>query len=417
MRTTKRFGYLISAGLLAIILAGCSQSPYGIFASVARERAILDDRNLDNEITVGAITKAGSTYFLAAGALFFRAEDNPGSTDPAVAKPAWATVRSPGTNYTTTSVVTVDFTGSNERVFAVYASPNGQTHGVYEIDVADPDEEPVLRFETSGSDVALGKLFAVDDGTDVWLMVNYERAGTNSWSLYGATEGTTFTEIAETAANEPYIDVVADAVSNDILYLRANAVLTDTDGVTDVTVVPDDADPAPGRVSPARFTGAHYDTVSGRFWLADTSGHLYSAAPGFASWARSAAAYTASSADNAPVLSFTDFAAVPRGAQTILLVGTSEYGYRILGDASTATVDSGISSPVSVDGSNYESSALATSSVASWFVDPDPVTDYPVVTADGEQSWGGTLIFAGTPQEGLWRALSSGEGPIQWLRE
>ena len=70
-----------------------------------------------------------------------------------------------------------------------------------------------------------------------------------------------------------------------------------------------------------------------------------------------------------------------------------------------------------VDGSNYESSALATSSVTSWFVDPDPVTEYPVTTADGDEKWDGTLIFAGTPKEGLWRALSSDDGPIQWLRE
>ena len=87
MRTTKRIGYLISAALLAAVLAGCSQSPYGIFASVARERKILDDRNLDNEITVGAMTKAGSTYFLAAGRSTTVTEDNPGAADPAVAKP------------------------------------------------------------------------------------------------------------------------------------------------------------------------------------------------------------------------------------------------------------------------------------------------------------------------------------------
>jgi len=79
MQRTKRIGYLLSVTILATLVVGCSQSPFGIFASVARERAILDDRNLDNEITVGAMTKAGSTYFLAAGALYYRVEDNPGA--------------------------------------------------------------------------------------------------------------------------------------------------------------------------------------------------------------------------------------------------------------------------------------------------------------------------------------------------
>ncbi|HKJ86099.1 MAG TPA: hypothetical protein VKA06_08480 [Spirochaetia bacterium] len=416
MQHKKRIGYLISAALLAAVLAGCSQSPFGIFASVARERAILDDRNLDNEITVGAMTKAGTKYFLAAGALYYRDEDNPGAADDADKKPSWESVPAPGTNYTTTSVVTVDFTGTDERVFAVYASADGVTHRVYEIDVADPKKTPTPRFETTGSDFALGEIFALDDGLDVWLVVNHEGDATISdWSLYGSTDGDTFSPISGTAANEPYVDVVADPVSNDVLYLRANAVLTDVDGVA-AGADPGDAAPAPGLDSPARFTGAHYDSVGNLFWLADNSGHLYSAAPGFAAWTRNTTAYTTSSADNAPVISFTDFSAVPRGAQTVLLVGTSGYGYRVIGDAATATATSGVSSPA-VDGSNYESSALATSTVSAWFVDPDPVTGYPVVTADGEQSWDGSIVFAGTPKQGLWRALSSDDGPIQWLRE
>lgn len=415
MRHMKRTGYLISAVLLAAVLAGCSQSPFGIFASVARERAILDDRNLDNEITVGAMTKAGTKYFLAAGALYYRDQDDPAAADDAAKKPIWAKVPAPGTNYTTTSVVTVNF-GATDRVFAVYASPDGLTHGVYEVNTTTPATAPVVRFETSGSDFALGEIFAVNDGLGDWLVVNYEGDATVSdWSLYGSTDGSTFAPIPGTAANEPYIDVVADSATNDVLYLRANAVLTDVDGVG--TTDPVVASPAPGRDVLARFTGALYEGTGGLFWLADDSGHLYSAAPGFAEWTRNNTAYKTSSADDAPSLPFTGFAAVPRGAQTVLLVGTSRYGYRVIGDAASGVnAADGVSSPA-VDGSNYESSALATSSVSAWFVDPVPVTGYPVTTADGEESWDGTIVFAGTPKQGLWRALSSDDGPIQWLRE
>ena len=408
---------LVSGVVLVALLAGCSRSPYGIFASIERERAILDDRNLEHDLNVGAIAKAGGTYFIAAGTLYFRDQD--ALVEGAWTRPEWSAVPAPGLNYTTTSLVSVDF-GSGSRVFAVYSSPDGLTHGLYEINVTSPVSSPTLRLQTTGSANALGTLFAVDDGgTNGWLMVNYT-TGPGAWSLYAATgvangDGSDFAAIAGTESTEPYIDVVADATLTNVVYLRSNSLLVDTAGIG---VSPGDPAGVPGRTSPARFTGALYDSVGDLFWLADNEGFLYSSPPGFAAWGRNAEAHPTSTATNAGPIPFTDFAAVPRGAATVLLVGTQGYGYRVIGNAGAVSATTDVDLP-GVDGSNYEASDLATGVVQTFFVDPSPVVNYPVPTAGGDpyEYWSGHLLFAGTPGRGLWRALSSDDGPIQWLRE
>ena len=123
------------AGLALIglvgILAGCTQSPIGLFESIELEREIFDDRELDNELVIGAIAESDNRYFIAAATLWYR--DVADTNYPAGDVAQWVTVTSPGTsNFTTSSLVT--FGGS---VYAAYSSQDGTEGGVYTVGKMD----------------------------------------------------------------------------------------------------------------------------------------------------------------------------------------------------------------------------------------------------------------------------------------
>ena len=199
-----------------------------------------------------------------------------------------------------------------------------------------PEKTPDSRFGTTGSDVALGKIFAVDDGSPM-AHVNHEgdadeatgrctvRPTGHASLRYPARQRTSPTSTSLPIPPRFQQRPLPPRERGPHRHRRSR-----DDG-------PRGRRPRHWPRLPARFTGAHYDSVDDLFWLADDSGHLYSAAPGFAAWTRNDTAYKASPADDAPVLPFTDFAAVPQSAQTVLLVGTSGYGYRVIGDVSSVT--------------------------------------------------------------------------------
>ncbi len=205
--------------------------------------------------------------------------------------------------------------------------------------------------------------------------------------------------------------------------MSSSSVLVDTDGnLGDDDLI---AKTAPDLTSRDRLTGMMYDDSvggSGLLWLADDAGHIYtSPLDAVEDWQKSAS-HEVSSSNDTP-LPFTDFALVPvDGTRTNLVVGTRGYGYRVLGDTTTITYESAPQSPdLVVDGSNYQGSELAGAVVQTFYVDATPQSDYPVPTADGTpyEYFDGYLFFAGTTNQGLWRALSypSDQGAVQWVRE
>lgn len=416
---------LLAAGV-ALAIAGCSNNPIGIFESIEREREILDDRNLPNELNVAEMIRVddidvGATepidrYFAATGALYFRATDDSVVTD----RPGWEVAAAPGTNFTALSVVAVDF-GSGTRVFATFTSQSAAESGVYEINIADPTVAPtaVLTAASAGVD-SIGRLFVVEATDGTHLLASIESnpdPDAVTHELFASADGASFSAVAGTAGQTPFIDVASDGAN--VAYLRANAVLIDTDVLAGAA--PSAA--STGIASGDRYTGIHHDFGSGanRLWLADDSGFLYSSDDFGASWVRTPAAIEINTNNDDPV-PFTDFASVRLGpgGEWVLYVGTRGHGYRVINGAATATAASAVTDNLlpspDVDGSNYQASELAGAVVQTFFVDPTLQDAFDVPNPSGTTSESGFLVFAGTSNQGLWRALAY-DGPIQWVRE
>ena len=403
----------VAAAALALILflVACSQNPVGIFASVERERKILDDeRGLDDDLNVAAMTEAGGKYFIAAGALYARDVNDPDYEGGDLAQ--WSAIDGPGT---TNAVVSADL-GSGVRVYALYTGNDGE--GVYAVtpNTLEMADTPLL--ETGDTVDSIIDIFVVNDGTERLVVSVLESDALNDYTLYVTSDGSTFTELANAASTAPWRDAASAGTA--VAFMSSAGVIVDANGLASDDLT---AKTAPGLTSGDRLTGMIYDDSaggSGLLWLADDGGHIYTSADLAAGtvWQKSATHDVSSSNDAA--LPFTDFALVPVDATTTnLVVGTRGYGYRVLGDTSTITYESAPQSPDLVaDGSNYQGSELAGAVVQTFYVDPTPRSDYPVPTADGNpyENFDGYLFFAGTTNQGLWRALSY-DGAVQWVRE
>lgn len=423
----------VASTLLLAVLAGCSQNPLGIFESIEIERAILDDRNLNNELNVASISKAGTNYFVAAGALLYRS-----TTDAdylADDRAQWESAPAPGSgtdNFTTTSLVTADL-GSGERVYAVFRNQTATDFRLLEINPASPETEGTVILETgdtvSGDEVqSLGDLFGLDedlDGTVDALLVSTELTGGVEYTLVETRDASTFAQISGTeASNSPYVDAFSTGLGN--IYLDAQRVLFDDDFLVGANAA---AAQSSGRENPAAFTGGIYDTDGTLTWLADDSGYLYSSANN-TSWTRSDQIDVNTTSSSA--LAFTDFAELPIGnpiSSRVLVVGTRGDGYRIVGTtgggltaANAAIQDSDdnskytLDTPVETD-SNYEASDLSGAAINSFYVDPVFQNAF-VPTPDGDpyEELSGYVFFAGTTNAGLWRSLSY-SGAAQWIQE
>ena len=410
MHSPIRIGSLFAVVAFMFALSGCPQHPYGIFASIERERPILHDRNLGKELTVGAVAMAADTYFAATGALSFRGVDDPA----AGIRPEWDVALAPAVGertLLTTSVASASL-GLTERVFAVYYSPDATTSGVYVLDPGSPTAPPVLVYSPPAEIRRFDRVFMVHDGTAEWLIVSASTTATPArHRLFGSTDGEAFAPIDGADFPHPVRSVVSDGAGN-VAYLTADRLWVHTPGVD--PPAPRTPEGALAKPSGAVFTAMMYEATAGTLWLADDQGRLYSSPDFGLNWKRGPV-NPVSTADDRPI-PFTTFAAVPRGAQTIVVVGTRGYGYRVVGDAEQVDAETSVSSP-HVPGSNYQGSDLATAVVETFFVDPDPVAGFPVPTAEQTERWDGHLFFVGTAGKGLWRALSSVEGPEQWVRE
>ncbi|MFW5814747.1 MAG: hypothetical protein ACOCWX_04805, partial [Spirochaetota bacterium] len=269
-----------AALLLTLVLVACSQNPVGIFASVERERQILDDeRGLDNDLNVAAMTEAGGKYFIAAGTLYSRDVNDPDYEDGDLAQ--WTAIGGPGT---TNAVVSADL-GSGVRVYALYTGSTGE--GVYEVDPSTLEmaDTPLLETGDTGSVgddtvASIVDIFVVSDTTDVWLVASVrESSASNDYALYVTSDGSTFAELASSAPAAPFpyapwSDAASDGTNT--AFMSSSSVLVDTDGnLGDDDLI---AKTAPDLTSRDRLTGMMYDDSvggSGLLWLADDAGHIY----------------------------------------------------------------------------------------------------------------------------------------------
>ncbi len=410
MHTNVKPALPVVLALFVLTIAACTQHPFGIFASIQRERKIPLDRNLGKELTVGALAKAGGTYFAATGALYYREQDDPATGT----RPLWGAAAAPAAgdqSYRTMSLVAADL-DAGERVYAVFVSPDATDSGVYEINPASPTDPPQSIFTPPGGVLRINNVFTINDGTQ-WLLASAATTDEPArHRLYASSDGETFGFLEGTElANATWVGVATNGTA--VAYLSTTGFWRHPAGITPGTP-PEIPLAIPPRGSGAIFTGIFYDEVGDLLWVADNRGHLYTSDDFGDTWVKGPENPVSTSNDTA--IPFTVFAGVPRGGQTIIIVGTGGYGLRVVGVAGEVDANTPVSPP-QVTGSNYQGSGLASSAIVSLFVDPDAVSGFPVETADGPARWDGHLLFVGTVQKGLWRTLSSVSGPYQWVRE
>jgi len=409
----KRFqpsiAFLLTAVFASLLITACAQSPLGVFQSIQLERRIVDDRALDNEIVVGAITEAGAKYFIAAATVWQRDildADYPND----VAQ--WSSILSPGTsNYTSSSLVAFDGSGS-EMIYAVYTSQDGTDAGLYAIDPVNPPSAVAAGdrvFGTGETDITgLGRAFVANDGTST-LLLSARKTGTSVYSVFESTTGASasFTEVDGTAGSLPVVDV-AYTPGGEVFFLTRKDVLLDTDGLNAGNAA---AAVAGSLVTDGRqpeFGGIFYDTDAGVLWVTDNEGYLYQSADLGDTWTSNADPHEISS-NNDSALSFTDMEAVDKDGTKVLVVGTNGNGYRQLTDTFV---------PVTPDaeGSNYQASELAKATILTFYVDPNSTRFIPAESGETFVEATGDLLFAGTSNMGLWKALFAATEP-QWVRE
>ncbi len=414
MHKNVKYTLLLLVVALAAAIGACTRHPYGLFASIQRERRIPFDRNLGKELTVGAFAKAGTTYFAATGALSYRDQDDPATGE----KPEWEATPAPsvdGQPYRTMSLVAADV-GAGQRIYAVFVSPDAARSAVYAIDPAAPATAPEEIWDLPTGIRRIDEIFALNDGTE-WLIASAATTDTPAkHRLYASNDGETFVPLPGTTLdNARWIGVATNGT--DVAYVSTTGVMRHSGGL-DEDIAPVDASPAvdaaPARDADAIFTAVLYDETGDLLWLADSAGRLYTSDDFGTSWQRGEV--NPVSATNEDPIWFSALAAVPKGPQTIIIAGTRGHGYRNVGVAGEVDATTEVSSP-DVPGSNYQGSNLPSAAIEVIFVDPDRVTGFPVETADGMEEWDGHLLFMGTAQKGLWRTLSSDSGPKQWVRE
>ena len=392
--------------VLVGILAGCTQSPIGLFESIELERKIFDDRELDNELAIGSIAESGDRYFIAAATLWYRdvADANYEAGDVA----QWVYVASPGTpNFTTSSLVT--FGGS---VYAAYSSQDGTEGGVYAVNPAADSIEvtttAVFGTELDADVAGVGKVLVANDGAERLLIVVKKSGVTSRYSVYESTTGgAPFAEVVGTERNLPVIDVAENAAGA-VAFLTRKSILIDSDGLNNL-IDPADVTANLGIVDrQPEFGGVYYHPDSGTLWVTDNDGFLYRSVDFGTTWTANATAHLVGTDESDP-LQFTDMTAVNNGGTQLLVVGTEGHGYREL-DATF------IPTSPAAEVSNYQASELAQATILAFYVDEGVTVYVPAQSGDTYEEKTGDLLFAGTSNLGLWKALYGGDPP-QWVRE
>ena len=403
---------------IAIGLGACSQTPVGIFESIEREREILDDRNLDNDLHIGAIALAGGNYFVAAGSLMYRGRQDADYINND--RQQWNRLTPPADasgDYTAVSLVAFDPDGAGgpttDQIYVVFRSQDGTASGIYHVDPSGPALDPVPLFGTGDAGVeAVEDLFVVDDGSGDDVLLAAVRTGLSAYTLMFSTsvDVSNFSDAPGMVTNQPVVSAFASA--GNVVLLTPTTLYLDSDTLAGGTPA------APLGLAPAsgvRFSDVRYEVSGSLWWVSDGAGHL-STSPDLSAWTTNETAYAISPSNDDP-LPFTAFIEIDTMVDNLLLVGTNGYGYRILGADALVTPLSPIE-----DGSNYDASELANAAILTWFFDDvaDGVYDsYPVPTEPGADPYtlhDGHMLFAGTSGVGLWHALTY-DGPIQWVQE
>ena len=346
--------------VLLFLVSGCYESGLGIFYSLEIERK-LEDYSLENNLTIGAMAKAGSNYYVAASTVYRR-----GDTET-----NWEAISPPDGFNLSTSLAELD--GS---IYACYYNTAGTEYALFKL-------SGDTWTKVTDADVAnAAKVVAVDidnDGTNDYLIVSNRVSSTEYSYWYSAfADPTNFATTNLPPYSSPITDVASDG---NIVVALQDVVYRDNGGIP---------------TSFTATTAAITTTGVGGLFVPAASGIL-AATTLFASTKEGKVFYTTDSGvtwtemDGTSSYDLTDMVlATTSGTEEVLLVGTQGNGYMEAvvesgdgaGDLEWKIIDR---NSLSTD-QNYLNTELSKAPVLGFYYDS-----------------GKDFVFALTAGNGLWR--------------
>ncbi len=358
--------YPVAAAVLMLFLGACTDKDLDpIFYTLEEERSLIDDRGLEDNITVHEVVKAGSRYFAAANTLYSRTVSGD-----------WRPVSTPvsGALCNTLGVYGVN-------LYAGFYNIDGDGLGLYRTDPGTISWQQLA--DPYVKNVQIGMIKAI--GTNLYVSTAVSGGSPYNYCLYASADGTSFNPITfETASSidVPITDIEEYPGTPEYWVIAADRLYADTDGtLSDLAL--QGGDPATSGFK--AFGGLLYSAVPGYLYLSSMDGKLWRYD---GSWGTP----TEKEVDGDPV-PFTRFVELAFTGYTDLLVGSVEKGYYEL-------LDGSIASPIRQPAYNIDA-LYKEAAILGFLADP---TLNP------------TTLFACTAGAGLWRA-DYVAGEWEWVQE
>lgn len=386
----KKILYLTLCTAIMLVVLSCEFGPLGIFRSFEIESQ-LDDRELNNDLSVGSITKINGTYYIGAGKVYSR---TPTTT--------WESLTPPAED-----VLCIDLVSFQSTLFAVFYKKDGTESTLYYLG-GDNTFQPVP--ELQGKKIVTIISAEKSDGTTTLLSTVQE--GDYGYSLYyksSAAEPFQQSIVSDSSSNLFIRKIPDGTYFNDSLWIicSSNLYLSNDDGKTFsvVTDGPSITNSEDALYPLKEFSRIYSAPTLKTLFVSTEDGFVY----GFngTAWSDGSNELTDSSI-------FYDMSELPVGNEnnpnrTLLVVGSSSGYYEAVFNTIPPTIDDLNAINFSLPGldsystsENYLNTVLSESVVLSFYLDRDVES--------------GPHLFACTLIQGLWRNEVETERRV-WNRE
>jgi hypothetical protein len=294
----KRIFIIIALVSITLIIFSCNYSPIGIFQSLEIESE-LDDGGLNNDLSVGTMTKKGNTYFIAAGLVYKRNAKEGAS---------WSKISSPKDDY-----ICQDLALFGDTLYAIFFNTDGKEAPLYTLKGGDTFK-PVDGFEKK----QCTNIITLDEAEQLFVT---EKTGDKKFKIHYRKD--TETEFKQSAIDiEDLSDDILDFQITDAAYqvdagktwlIAGNRLLTTTDSGKTLSA----ADKSPD--TKALFGGIHYSQSLEALFVTTEDGVLY----GY----REGAGWGGGSKELEGSPRFYDVIDFPLRKDEVVLVVGSEQGY------------------------------------------------------------------------------------------
>lgn len=357
--TRISFSLIFFLSLLLVssfFLTGCYESGMGIFYSLEIERK-LEDYNLENNLSIGAVAKAGSNYYAAAGAVYKRV----------VNETQWQAIAPPGGYNLSTSLA--EHGGS---IYACFFDTAAANFGLFKLSGDEWTEVTDANVANAATVISVNNYLLVSN-----------RVSSTEYSYFYSADGAAFTTTGLANKSAPITAAVWDGTN----YFVAieDVVFLDTDGGVDP---PDNFSATAGTIVTSGIGGMYFAAAGSTNIGTDTlfasteEGKVHFSTDNGGTWTEM---------DGGSSFPLTDIELITTsGTEEVLVAGTIGGGYLeaviSAGDNAGDLTLTAISRDSYSTDQNYLNTELSSAPINDFFY--DTVED---------------VLFAGTSGNGLWR--------------